>query len=113
MNKKRGFISTIFLIILIIMSSIYLVLIYKFETEIKAIENIKLVNIRLNDEIKVVSFIKCKLLNDSLETKLYIVEDETYDIIIFDNTIECTYNNRTIIEFEFNNNEIIDYSIKS
>jgi hypothetical protein len=111
-NSKRGFISTIFLIILILMSSIYIVLFNKYETTIKSIENLEIVNHRFNDEIKVINFVKCKMKKNQLESKIYTVDNDFYKINIYENNVECIYNNDLIIKLLIKEDKIIDYLIE-
>jgi hypothetical protein len=111
-NNKKGFISTIFLIILLLMSSIYLVLFIKYETTIKSIENLEIINNRFNGEIKVINFVKCELKNNRLESKIYIVDQDTYKINIYETYVECIYNNELIFKLLIKEDKIIDYLIE-
>lgn len=72
---KKGFVSSYFLYILIIFFILLSIFFIKLQLKIKTIYNIGIANEYLIQEIVVLDFIKCKLLNNDFELGVYSVSN--------------------------------------
>ncbi len=72
---KKGFVSSYFLYILIIFFILLSIFFIKLQLKIKTIYNIGIANEYLIQEIVVLDYIKCKLLNYDFESGIYSVSN--------------------------------------
>ena len=72
---KKGFVSSYFLYILIVFFILLSIFFIKLQLKIKTIYNIGIANEYLIQEIVVLDFIKCKLLNNDFELGVYSVSN--------------------------------------
>ncbi len=109
---RKGFISTYLLYIFIILNSICCIILINTTRKFKSLQNLKIANKYLNQEIIVISFVKCQLINDELESGNYKISDIEFEIIYKKDEVEITilekYSEKIILKIF--DNKIIDYS---
>jgi len=108
---KKGFISTAFLMILIVFISFFSGLMIKLQTSIKSIDNLVYINKRFLYEIEVINFVSCKLVDNSLEAKEYELNNMDINIEINNDEIICYVTDFQIIMLT-NSYKIINYWIR-
>ena len=110
---KKGFITTYFLYILLLVVSIIGIYSLIVQNKIKTISNIKVSNEFLNQELIVINFIKCELLNDDLKDGNYTINNLNFTVSVYEDRVNVYVNsnlNETILInlIKIEDNYIID-----
>ena len=110
---KKGFITTYFLYILLLVVSIIGIYSLIVQNKIKTVSNIKVSNEFLNQELIVINFIKCELLNDDLQDGNYTINNLNFTVSVYEDRVNVYVNsnlNETILInlIKIEDNYIID-----
>ena len=110
---KKGFITTYFLYILLLVVSIIGIYSLIVQNKIKTVSNIKVSNEFLNQELIVINFIKCELLNDDLQDGNYTINNLNFTVSVYEDRVNVNVNsnlNETILInlIKIEDNYIID-----
>ncbi len=110
---KKGFITTYFLYILLLVVSIIGIYSLIVQNKIKTVSNIKVSNEFLNQELIVINFIKCELLNDDLKDGNYTINNLNFTVSVYEDRVNVYVNsnlNETILInlIKIEDNYIID-----
>ena len=110
---KKGFITTYFLYILLLVVSIIGIYSLIVQNKIKTVSNIKVSNEFLNQELIVINFIKCELFNDDLKDGNYTINNLNFTVSVYEDRVNVNVNsnlNETILInlIKIEDNYIID-----
>ena len=108
---KKGFISMMFLMILMTFIAVFSALMIKLQSKILSIENLMLANKRLVTEIEVINFVKAKLYCDCLNSQIYTINDYQFEVINEGDNIVCQLPDFQIV-LQTNSQKIINYWIR-
>ena len=108
---KKGFISTYLLYIFIILHSVCCIILVNTTRKLKSLKNLEVSNKYLSQEVIVISFVKCNLKNNELESGNYTLSDIEFEINYKTDEVEITvfneYSEKIILKIF--DNKIVDY----
>lgn len=110
--KNKGFISTYFLILLMLISICISIITTKLSSDLKILNNIEKYSMYFNNEYAVISFFKTKLIEEVIEGEYFInghnivARYESNQIVL---EVSGEYNE--IIYLQISGNKIFDYYV--